>query len=301
MRSNGSIIEDIGMKKFSLKNVKFLKKQLREIFWSSWRMFKSLIAFTFNPKWEVVTFFMLYVITPILEAFDKTSTAGAIVGDLYSNYFTAKMNEKNTGSKTTILPDLEKVNLIINEYKMVKMFALGGLFMYYGIVAETVAELQSTLLLSAVTFGAVGSLFQSAGFFAILWGVLATIGYYGLYLVMAWLFIVVFRFVFVMLREINRVDSEEINTFIGHQLVYVTQKAKEIAGEEIALISRQAVLETLAVKTDNILSAKYDTVFNQLQHGQKALIRKKEPNSDFDDEAPVIENKKTERDQDERS
>lgn len=294
MRSNGSIIEDIGMKKFSFKNVKFLRGQAKELLWSSLRMMKSLIAFTFNPKWEVINFFMLYLITPLIEVFDKTSTAGAIVGDLYSNYFTAKMNEKNTGSKTTILPDLEKVNIIINEYKIVKMIALFGLFMYYGVVAEIISAIQTVLLLSSVSLGAISGMFGSAGFFATIWALAATAGYYALYLVMMWIFVVVFRFIFVMLREINRVDAEEINTFVNHQLIYVTQKAQEIAGEEIALVSKQAVLETLAVKTNNILSPKYDTVFEHLQHGQKALIRKKEPSSDFDEEAPVIENKKIE-------
>jgi len=276
MKINGSVLADLGVKKFSFKNIKEILNVSWETTKSVFRMAWTLLKWFFNPTYEGINFIQRIIVFPIVEFFLGGRSAGAFLGKLYNDYFSAKITEKRTGSKAFIAPNFEQLNEIVSEFKIVKSVTILLFVVGYAGFIELFDMISLVSELGAVFGVTMGLNFDSNAMYVLTF-VLTAIGYV-IHVFSAWLSVLLLRMIFLFMREFNRVDPIEMKSFVADAIEYISRKAGETTDLEVAKIAREAVIESTVIKTSLLASDTLDKSISYLQRGDKLVINRKKVN-----------------------
>ncbi len=268
MKVSGNILADLQVEKFSWKDGKKIFILGWKESFKMWRMFISFLKFLFYPTYEGISVIQRLIITPVMELFLGERSAGSAINRIYNGYVQGKLTEKRTGNKTNFAPDFDSLNMIVNELKILKIGTLVFLLITYLVFMELINIVIGNLFASGAILVMINSYFDVSHTFNYIVGGLFTGVYYLSFVFESFLAIVLFRLFFLTLRELNKIDPEEIIIFVNDATKYITQKTIESAGEEIALFSKQATVETIAIKEQQINSAYADEILLRIQKGE---------------------------------
>jgi hypothetical protein len=260
MKRQGDILEDmklVGMLKSPMKLIKLI---WRDLVLAPIKFVFGVLFFLFNPTWQAVHAFQRLMVVPIVEIVLGERSASTIFAKLFSNYYENKNKESATGTKSYTTPNFEGLNNVIAEMKMVKIITILCLILLY----ITAFEVLSVAYLFVAGFGAVGAF---AGPVAPITTILMFIGFAVIFVVTSFLAIIAMRLIYSSIRELNKVESEDMKIFAQDSIAYIYKKAKESGKTEDADFAYNAVMYTVVLENDFVVSEVLDNGLKLLEQG----------------------------------
>lgn len=250
LHMNGSALDTFGIKvDFSILGI--LSTAIFVFFILPWRIFKTMVQFSFNPKWEHIRSIERVVIIPVTNIFLGERSASMAIHKLIDIYFQAYSDSVKHAVQVSIRPIYQDIDRVVDGYKFTKIITALMMSLFYMLLFSMVLELGFNV--SAFTVLIVGMIGGANVGTAVIGFVIAFMLYVAIFLLGSWLILVAYHFLAHMIKESTIISSDELEDFVDNLTDYTFTKMAETNGVEAMEFVERALKESLILKNNHSL------------------------------------------------